>query len=90
MHFEGASRCEAGGEWSRSVETKIFGEATYDSRTARFTSVEMIATGTRRGRTRYNFRETDLGPAAIGFALTLAGDAPEERVAPAFYWEYGW
>ena len=32
----------------------------------------------------------DLDPAPIGFALMLAGDDPADRVAPAFFYAYGW
>lgn len=89
--FEGQSRCVvAGGEWPRSMETRLVGRGTYDSRRRKWTTFEIAAAGTRSGRTRYNFRENDTDPAPIAFALVLAGDEPCDRVAPAFAWEYGW
>lgn len=72
----------------RGVETTMLGVAEFDRQEMRFVRFDLIALGTRWGGTKYNGREHDLEPHAIGFALSLADDDPP--VAPAFIWEYRW
>ncbi|HEY0867838.1 MAG TPA: hypothetical protein VGE01_10680 [Fimbriimonas sp.] len=74
----------------RGVSVRLLGSAEYDTRLERFRAFELVAVGTRHGATQYNGRHDDRGPAPIGYLATLAGDSPAERVAPAFYWSYGW
>jgi hypothetical protein len=74
----------------RGVKTRMLGAARFNLEQKRFTHFELVALGTRHGGTQYNGRSDDLDPAPIGFLLTLASDAPAERVAPAFFWSYGW
>lgn len=104
LRLTGHTRAVAGGDWSvrgfedmhsptpqeRGVELDLIGHATWDTRERRFTKFEMIAAGTRWGATQYNGRGDDRAPAGVGFLLTLAGDTPAERVAPANFWSYGW
>jgi hypothetical protein len=74
----------------RGIEAKLLGRARYDLKKDRFVAFEMVAVGTRWGATQYNGRSNDLAAAPIGFAFTLAGDRPAERVAPAHFRAYGW
>ena len=104
LEFRGWSHAKKEGIWSvngfadmnnptrqgREVNLELFGLATLDTEVSRFTRFEMIAIGDRRGATQYNGRHNDLGPAPIGFYLTLAGAKPSERVAPDHFWAYGW
>lgn len=104
LHLEGETKTATEGTWSiagyrdmasptpqkRGYETRILGRAEYDLKTNRFTSFKMLAVGMRHGATQYNGRSRDLGPAPMGHAFTLAGNAPAERVPPAFFGNYGW
>jgi len=54
---------------------------------ARWALLAMLA---EDGKAFRHVRCEDLGPAPIGFAFTLAGDSPAERVAPAYLRAYGW
>lgn len=72
----------------RGFEGKLLGRAKFDLKKERFVEFELVAAGTRRGGTQYNVHSDDMGPAPPGFVLTLAG--PDERVAPAHFWHYGW
>ena len=74
----------------RGFEGKLLGRAVYSTKEQRFTAFEMLAIGSRWGATKYNGRSKDLGPAPQGFAFTLAGASPSERVAPANIWDYEW
>jgi hypothetical protein len=104
LKLEGETRTHVEGVWSiagyrdmgrptpqeRGIETKLFGRAKYDLKKERFTAFEMVAVGNRWGATQYNGRTNDRDLAPIGFAFTLAGDRPAERVAPAHFQAYGW
>ncbi|MGI9013627.1 MAG: hypothetical protein ACR2GY_05185 [Phycisphaerales bacterium] len=72
----------------RGIETEMFGHAIFDRATQEFIAFTLVAVGERWGGTQYNARERDLQRNPIGFAISLA--ASQERVAPAFIWEYGW
>jgi len=72
-------------------QAQLFGRAQYDLAAERFISFELLASGQRWGATQYNFRRgDDAAPGPLGIALTLAGDSPAERVAPAHFGAYGW
>lgn len=100
LRLTGRSRTEHRGRWvvadrgeavdhARGVEVVCEGRATWDRGAGRFERFELLATGTRFGATQYNRRPATAEPAPIGFAFVLAPpDAP--RVAPAFWWDYGW
>ncbi len=104
LRLEGLTRAVEEGKWAvagfkdmddpskqtRGLETRLLGRAVYDLKAQRFTAFELVAIGSRWGGTQYNCRTDDLATAPIGFAFTLAGDAPAERIAPAFFWSYGW
>lgn len=103
IRYTGETKTERTGSWPirglgdptavpqrLGVEVKIFGTATYDTTRERFTSFEMLALGIRFGATQYNGRQDDPGPSPVGYYLTLGGKSPAERVAPSFFWAYGW
>ena len=97
LRFAGATRASTTGRWpdtpdpnTRGLGTKILGTAAYDPSKEKFTAFELVAAGTRWGMTRFNFRENDRKPGPIGFVLTLAGDKPQDRAAPAFFGQYHW
>jgi hypothetical protein len=72
----------------RGIRLRLRGHARWDRTAARFACFRMVALGTRLGATKYNVRTTDPGPAPIGYLLEMAGEGPDERVAPAFHREY--
>lgn len=104
LRLEGATRTVQKGRWAvrgfedmhkpgrheRGMDLKLLGSAAWDSAKERFTAFELVAQGTRWGATQYNGRGDDMDPAPIAFVLTLGGDKPADRVAPAHIWEYGW
>lgn len=105
LSLRGASRATTTGSWpkggayagmekhgphSRGVQTTMYGEATFDLDTGRFTSFSLVAAGSRWGQTRYNFRQGDLDETAIAFAIVLDRDDPGTQVAPAEVRAYGW
>lgn len=77
-------------ERERGYEARLFGRATFDRKAGRFTSFKLLAVGARWGGTLYNGRGDDLEPAPMGIVFTLATNEPAERIAPAFFWAYGW
>lgn len=85
--FKGAVKMEQG---TRSMNLQLLGEAEWDAKKNAWSKFEIVCAGTRAGRTQFNFRERDEGPAPIGFVFVIAGDTPPDKVAPAFFWQYGW
>lgn len=103
LRLEGEVRWVARGTWpkgglggravpsERGLEARLLGTARFDPASGRFTAFEAVAVGSRWGAAQYNGRADDPGPAPIGYLIDLAGEGPEERVAPASLWEYrGW
>jgi len=103
LRLTGATRAAAEGMWSigglrrpeptpqkRGHETTLLGNAKYDLDRQKFTAFEMIALGSRWGGSQFNQRSDDLAVAPIGTLFVMAADAPVERVAPAFFRQYGW
>jgi hypothetical protein len=100
----GAVKSESEGRWSvagyrdmenpesrkRGMGLRIYGTARFDLAKGRFDRFEAVALGDRFGGTQYNGRHDDLEKAPIGFALNLAGSKSAERVAPSFFYAYGW
>jgi hypothetical protein len=86
LRLEGETRTSAEGAEKHGFEARLLGKATYDGKKERFLTFELVAVGTRWGGTRFNFRRDDLGQGPMGVLFTLAGDRPEERVAPAFHY----
>ena len=56
---------------SRYYAPQLHGECAYDVKKKRFTHFELMAAGQRKGRTQFNFRQNDLGPAPLGIAFRL-------------------
>jgi len=72
---------------AHGVETRILGHATYDLNKEAFVEFEMVALGTRWGRTELNGRRRDPESGPLGFVFELApADAPP--IAPAFIRNY--
>jgi hypothetical protein len=102
LKFRGSVHTEATGDWSvggqrdaerspqkRGFRGEVGGVAVYDLQAERFVAFRLVASGTRWGGTRFNFRQDDLDPAPIGFVVQLASDKPADTVAPAFWYAYG-
>lgn len=87
LALSGATRMVAG---SRGIEAKLVGSATFDLKRQQFKSFTLVAAGKRWGQTRFNFRNNDTDEAPIGALFALCPDTPQDRVAPAIFWEYGW
>ena len=97
LAYEGLTRAVADGTWRlgdndwtpskpwpRGHLTQVLGWAVFDLEAGRFTEFELQAHGVRWGQAPVNGRHGDPGPAPIGTSFSLAGDAPADRVAPAF------
>ncbi|HEX5053769.1 MAG TPA: hypothetical protein VFZ65_18460 [Planctomycetota bacterium] len=100
LRFTGHTRTEQTGRWivedrgqpvehARGVSVTLTGRASWNEATGRFEQFELLAIGERFGATQYNGRPATAAPAAIGFAFVLA-PPDQPRVAPAFWWDYGW
>lgn len=92
VRFDGRTqaRVEASREtrWPRGMRTTVYGRGVFDVNEARFTSLQIVATGYRFGRTEFNFRpKGEMTEHPIGFAISLE---PPDRwgAAPAFIWDY--
>jgi hypothetical protein len=105
LEITGTTRARTDGTWRlgesdwapaakhpRSLETRAYGRATWDAAARRFTAFELVALGTRVGRTQYNGRGDDDGPSPIGFSFRLAPPGPAACVPPAFIdiYDAGW
>ena len=89
--FEGESHTAIeNGQWARGIKTKIYGVAKFDAKKGKFLKFELVATGTRWGRTRFNFRKDDRDDSPIGFVVILDEKDEGRRVAPAEMGSYGW
>ena len=67
------------------METDLLGAATYDRDLDRFVDFRLVAVGASWGGSGLNGRRG--GPEArrpLAWRFTLAGDAPADRVPPAF------
>jgi hypothetical protein len=67
--------------WPHSISTKVLGSATFDMETQRFVDFELLALGTRAGRT-VNQARRDPAPSGVGFFCELAPKG--WRVPPTF------
>lgn len=88
--IDGSRDMNSASEQARGVDLQLLGKATFDLRSGRFVTFELVAAGKRWGSTQYNARRDDPGPSPIGYVCTKAGESPSERVAPAFWWAYPW
>jgi hypothetical protein len=84
LRLEGETRAVIEGQRQHGLDMQLLGKATFDLARGRFLTFDLVAIGSRWGGTRYNGRRRDMDPAPIGILFSLAGDAPCERVAPAF------
>ncbi len=95
LEISGVTRAVAKGPWllgesdwtppedyPRTLRTRLLGHARYDEKAGAFTEFELVAIGTRTGRTGNSGRGKDPKPTPIGFAFTLA--KPGTRVPPTF------
>lgn len=75
--------------WPRSLQTEIVGEARWNQKRGRFDAFELVAIGSRIGRTTFNGRAREEAGSThrIGFLLRMAPD--DYRVAPTFVNLYG-
>ncbi len=64
------------------LDALVSGEAVWNVSCERFEHFDLLVAGQREGAHRYNVRTMDSGPAPIGFAFELAGEAPWERTPP--------
>ena len=90
LKFTGSSHAETGAAQAqgRGFKGGAGGSAVYDLKAEKFVAFRLVASGTRWGRTRFNFRQDDAGEAPIGFVVQLASDKPADTVAPAFWYAY--
>lgn len=98
VELAGETRAVASEEWllgddswrprrrfPHGIRCRVVGRAEVDPEAGTFRSMELVAVGTRTGRTTFNGRGRDLGPSHLGFHLTLT----DERLAPTFAALYG-
>ena len=88
LELRGATRARSEKDWPRALETELRGRAVWNRGTEEFESLELIALGTRRGRTPQNGRPGGQEPTPIGFVIRLAGP-PSALNVPRFYDQYG-
>jgi hypothetical protein len=84
LRLEGETRTAIEGRRGHGLDMRLLGKATFDVARGRFLTFELVAVGSRWGRTQLNGRRGDTDAAPIGILFTLAADSPCERVAPAF------
>ncbi len=102
LELAGRSRTQQSGHWrvagfdpeqplqTRGIESEWQGSAVWDVDARELVEFELIVRGSRWGGTQFNARADDLAAAPIGFVFELARLAPDELVAPAQLWYYGW
>ncbi len=102
LDFEGETKTDAEGLWGvnreepsamrkRGYETRLLGRATVDTAKQKFTSFELVGSGTRWGGTEYNFRTHDLDQhTPVGAVFVLAGKEATEQVRPDRVNDYNW
>ncbi len=73
-------------EHVRSFTGSMIGTAIWDGE--RFTRFDLAWVGERTGATQYNGRADDPGPAPMAVVFRLA--PKDDRVAPSWFWDYGW
>lgn len=68
IEYSGNVKLESG---SRGYSATIYGAGEWDRSKREFRSLDLVATGMRRGASRFNQRERDPGPAPMGVSLSL-------------------
>lgn len=100
LELRGESAAEAGTDflldrssWTprkvypHGMHTRMAGVAQLDLEAGRFTRFELVALGSRHGRTQHNGRGRDDAPGRVAFHFTIA--PPRARLAPTFAGLYG-
>ena len=81
------STTSRGRKFPHGIKTNLLGEATYDLDRQRFSHFEIVALGSRWGRTVFNNRRKELKESPVGFVFHLTpADAP--LIAPSFLFAY--
>jgi len=79
----GSTRATAPGVGGpRGVETTLVGRATIDTESLRFTSFELLARGTRWGRSETNARRGQEAPSPVAFLVELTPEGAWRYAAP--------
>lgn len=85
---KGESNTSRGRNLPHGIETNLLGQAKYDLDKNSFSQFELVAVGTRWGRTVFNGRSHQLEKSPVGFVFRLTPDnAP--LIAPSFLFAYG-
>lgn len=66
VEYEGSVSMAAG---DRGYDAKIYGQGSWDG--SKFTELDLVVMGIRRGAAMFNQRESDKGPAPMGVTLSL-------------------
>lgn len=90
LRFEGETRAATTTPQVQGYAPNLLGRAEYDLKAERFTRFELVAAGDRWGTGNCNQRNDETAPAPMGVVFRLAGDAPADRLPPAFVSHYGW
>lgn len=78
VEYRGRFRMDAG---RAQFEGELYGESTWNARERRFSNLDLLVIGTRRGSWPFNQRERDPGPSPIGFSINLF--EPPARTTPS-------
>ena len=84
LELRGATRTRSEEDWPRALETKLSGLAVWNRDSGELESLELLALGSRRGRTPENGRPEGQDPTPIGFVIRLAG-SPSALNVPRFH-----
>jgi hypothetical protein len=68
IEYAGKVKMEAG---SRSYGAKLYGQGEWDAAKGVFSNLDIVVIGMRSGKTQFNQRENDPGPAPMGVTLSL-------------------
>ena len=92
LSIEGQTSAESetsrGRDYRHGIRTRLLGRATWDREGQQFLVFELVATGSRWGRTVFNGRQRQLEESPVGFVFRLTSpNAP--LIAPSFLFAYG-
>lgn len=68
IEYKGSAVMDAG---AQNYSPTIYGKATWNAETEKFTKFDLVAAGTRTGAWQFNSRDDDRGSAPMGIALHL-------------------
>lgn len=91
LNFVGQTQAASKGSRNRDmphgIQTNLLGTALFDRQEQNFVQFEIVAVGTRWGRTVFNGRSKQLEQSPVGFAFQMTPpDAP--LIAPSFLYAY--